>query len=98
MQILAIERLVPNLVVGTYYHVAYCRSGGIGRFFVDGVQYGANYTDTNNYADSRMAIGYQYGIGGGASQGLFDEWRITKGGGARYVANFTPPAIPFPNS
>lgn len=34
---------------------------------------------------------------GAAKEGLCQEWRITKGI-ARYLANFSPPTAPFPNS
>lgn len=34
---------------------------------------------------------------GPAKEGLAQEWRITKGV-ARYLANFSPPTLPFPNS
>ena len=82
-----------------WHHVAICRSGTSTKMFLDGVQRGSTYTDTNNYTSGSAYLGtnalspttsnYVY-------RGYIDDVRITKGL-ARYTANFTPPALALPN-
>lgn len=84
---------------GQWHHVAVTRQGSTLRMFADGVLIGtgtssANYTSTV----ARLSIGYQVqGDSRYPFKGGIDDVRITKGV-ARYTANFTPPAAPFPNS
>lgn len=84
---------------GTWQHWALSRVSGVSRLFIDGVQAGSSYSDSNNYAGTR----YRYGNTSAADNfdnihgGWLDECRITKGVG-RYSSNFTPPTAPFPNS
>lgn len=88
------------VTLNTWHHVAYSRSAGIGRFFVDGVQIGSNYTDNVNYGTSADLVIGQVGdnraFASGYLKGAVDEVRITKGV-ARYTANFPVPSAPFPN-
>lgn len=78
-------------------HIALSRSGSSTRLFINGTQTGSTITDTRNYIDSPLYIGEASdGVGGAAFNGFIDEFRITKGV-ARYTANFTPPAAPFPD-
>lgn len=92
--------------IGQWYHIAACRTSGVSRLFIDGVQRGADITDTNDYhlpTDDRAdpTLGAQQGTSefSGASgtifRGFFDEVRWTVGVG-RYTANFTPPTTAFP--
>lgn len=88
------------LSTNTWYHVAVSRSGTSTRMFVDGVQVGSTYTDSNIYLNSsgRPFIG-AFSDNQAANQqfnGYIDDLRITKGV-ARYTANFTPPTAAFPN-
>jgi len=83
----------------TWYHLAVCRSGTATKLFVNGVQEGSTYSDSNSYTvgTNRPTIG-----GGGWGQttplnGYIDDLRITKGT-ARYTANFTPETSAFPDS
>ena len=85
----------------TWYHVAISRISGVTKTFLDGTQFGSNYTDANNYgtAANDFVIGE---IGDnrafdGFFPGNIEEIRITKGVG-RYSSNFTKPAVAFPNS
>lgn len=85
-----------NLSTAGWTHIAICRSSGSTRMFVNGVQEGSTYADTNNYLPANTSLK----IGGlpGASlyfTGYLDDVRITKGV-ARYTANFTPPTGPLP--
>jgi hypothetical protein len=92
------NRIMGGTLASTQWvHVALSRSGSSTRLFLDGVQTGSTYSDTNNYIDSPVRVG---GANDGSSvasiNGYIDDLRITKGI-ARYTANFTPPAAPFPD-
>ena len=76
--------------INTWYHIAYVRSSGQIRVYVDGVQTGS----TKNMAGSIYASSSDVQIGGGFGVGFLgdmDDVRFTKGV-ARYTSNFTPPA------
>jgi len=76
----------------TWHHLAFSRSGGTIRLFVDGQEVGTStavlpdfYIDTvGSFSGSSLF-----------TNGYIDDLRITKGV-ARYTANFTPPTAPFP--
>lgn len=89
-------------ITNTTYFVVVCRAAGVLRFFVDGVQVGANQANVTNLAVPATIL--RIGASGDASNvntnfvnGRIDELRYTIGVG-RYTANFTPPAVPFPRS
>jgi len=83
--------------LNTWTHVAYSRSSGTVKIFVDGVQ-GASGTHNldNSNATETIKIG---GNGGGYNNrffyGYMSSLRITKGV-ARYTTDFTPPDVPLP--
>jgi hypothetical protein len=85
-----------------WYHIALSRVSGVTRLFVDGVQIGSNYTDTNSYVSpARINIAQYMGSEGtfvNSSWGNFfmDDLRITKGHG-RYSSNFGIPSAPALN-
>ena len=84
------------LVVGTWYHIALCRSSGSTRLFIDGVQSGSTYVDTNNYGTAKACIVGDYNVppsGGSTFNGHIQDIRITKL--ARYTGTFTPPVRTF---
>ena len=87
------------LSLNTWTHVALCRSSGVTKMFLNGVQTGSSYTDTNNYSAGANrpiigANGYEAPSSGVDSFiGYMDDIRITKF--ARYTANFTPPTLAF---
>ena len=92
------NRITGGTVTLTQWvHVALSRSSSSTKLFLNGVQTGSTYTDTNNYIDSPVRVG---GANDGSSvastNGYIDDLRITKGV-ARYTANFTPPTAPFPD-
>jgi hypothetical protein len=88
-----------SAVINTWQHIALVRASGTTKLYINGTQSGSTYTDANTYLNgaSRPIIGVD---GGNTSlqnyAGYIDDLRITKGV-ARYTANFTPPAGPFPN-
>jgi hypothetical protein len=85
--------LVP--ATNTWYHVAYVRSSGTSKLYIDGTEI-ISVADTTNYTDQYFVVGGWYSTGF-LLNGYIDDLRITKGV-ARYTANFTPPAAAFPTS
>jgi len=82
----------------TWQHVAFARSSGTSRLFIDGqvVQTAAN---TGTIADASPSLDTAVGAGANGTDsfnGYIDEFRVTKGV-ARYTANFTLPTAPFPD-
>lgn len=94
-----VARATPStLIANTWYHVAACRSGSTTRIFIDGVQAGANITNTgNNTGTQTTAVGINTDGNASSFNGYIDSVRVTKGV-ARYTSNFTPPTAAFPNS
>ena len=87
-----------KLSTNTWYHVAWTHTGGTWRVFINGVLEGA-LAPAGSYASNTatLYLGYDPAFSGRYFSGHIDDSRITKGV-ARYTANFTPPALPFPNS
>lgn len=79
------------LVANQWQHIAVCRAAGVTRMFIDGVQQGADYADTNNYTPASGFLGRNSTT---TSLYWFHGWqqdfRVTLGV-ARYTAAFTPP-------
>jgi hypothetical protein len=78
----------------TWYHVAVSRYSGNTKLFLNGIQQGNTYVDTNNYlsAAARPVIGSRGNtIGTFSLTGNMDDIRFTKGY-ARYTSNFTAPS------
>ncbi|WP_411886619.1 RHS repeat domain-containing protein [Polaromonas sp. YR568] len=89
-------------LAGAWHHVAFTRSGGLSRAFLDGnlltlrnnIFSGSpvtSWADTSNIAS--VAQAYVSHMGGAAWLGYMDDVRITKGV-ARYTASFIPAAGP----
>jgi hypothetical protein len=83
--------------IGTWAHVAIVRASGVTKMYVNGVQEGGNYTDTNNYVGTTTIISGRFA----AVSGDFRSWfgyisnvRIVKGT-AVYTSNFTPSTVPL---
>jgi hypothetical protein len=78
-----------TLSASTWYHVALARSSGVSKMFLNGVQTGSTYTDSNNFTlNNAINIG-RGNDNANVFNGYIDDLRITKGY-ARYTANFTP--------
>jgi hypothetical protein len=88
--------IAPSVVSNSWVHFAVCRASGITRFFLNGVQNGGTYSDTNNYNHTTLRFGNNF-VGNAGLSGKLDEVRVTPGI-ARYTANFTPPTEPFPDT
>lgn len=79
-----------------YAHVAFARESGTLRAFLDGVLQWSVAMAGDFGASRPCRIGSNFAATSFAA-GDIDDPRITKGV-ARYTANFTPPAAPFPDS
>jgi uncharacterized repeat protein (TIGR02059 family) len=90
------ERTFAVPAVDTFHHYAICRSGSTIKVFLNGVQQGADITNSTNYGDSSLTIqNTQFGSSA-AGDGYIGPVRVTKA--ARYTSNFTPPSLPLPTS
>jgi hypothetical protein len=83
------------LNTGMWYHIALCRASGSTRLFINGIQSGSTYSDTNDYGQTApLGIGTYWSSGAPITintlNGHISDLRITKGR-ARYTANFSPP-------
>jgi len=84
------------LTANTWNHVAVTRSGTTMRIFVNGVLTGSG-TSSTDFLAGGCSIGIlPRSTSNTRINGYIDDFRVTKGV-ARYVANFTPPALPFPD-
>jgi hypothetical protein len=81
-----------TLAIGTWSHVAIARSGTTTKLFLNGVQVGSSYSDSNNYgASAACRIGADDDGGPNAYvNGYISNVRVVKGT-AVYTAAFTPP-------
>ena len=89
---------IATVAANQWYHLALSKQASSTRAFIDGVQGGSTYVDATSYTtgpsvfvgnDSFTPAGFGF-------NGYIDDLRITKNV-ARYTANFTPPAAPFPD-
>jgi hypothetical protein len=86
---------VAAAILNTWQHVAVTRSGTSLRFFLNGIQSGLTISNSTNFVDNQLNIGYYFNTNF-AYNGFIDEFRLTKSL-ARYTSNFTPPTAPFPD-
>ena len=79
--------------VGKWIHVAYVRTSGTIKIFIDGTQIGSDISYTGNYTDTYFTVGGWYGslytVGGRLS-----NFRVVNGT-AVYTSNFTVPTTPL---
>jgi len=80
----------PTIIVGQWYHIAVARSGTSTIMFVNGVQVGSTYTDTNNYVIGGPKVGAGYN-NTNLLNGYISSLRLVRGT-VLYTATFTPPA------
>ena len=86
-----------TLSANTWYHIALVRYSGVTKLYVNGVQSGASYTDTNNYAlntgSPRIGAAFNNTV---SVNGYIDDFRISRF--ARYTSTFTPPTAALPTT
>lgn len=82
---------------GMWHHIALCRSSGVTRLFVDGVQQGTNYADTTSKgttADLTIGlVGDNRAATANIWKGYISNVRVIKS--AVYTTNFTTPSSPL---
>jgi hypothetical protein len=83
------------VTTGTWYHVAFTRSSGSVRLFINGTLAGGPTTITANLDGQNICVGGYYN-NSYLWNGYVDDLRITKGV-ARYTTTFTPPTAAFPD-
>jgi len=86
-----------TIATNTWYHVAISRSSGVTKMFLNGIQEGSNYSDTNNYATTAPtfgALGYNPTLTDFQYDGKIADVRVVKGT-ALYTSNFTVPTAPL---
>jgi hypothetical protein len=84
------------VTTGSWQHLAVTRSGSSLRLFINGTQLGSTLSNSTNFTDNQLKIGYYYNSDY-AINAKVDEFRVTKGI-ARNTASFTPYDGPFPDS
>ena len=86
------------IAVNTWYHVAVARENAVTKMFLDGVQIGSSYADTNDYAPvGDLLLGNDTTLAG-QLKGWMDSVRVVKGK-AIYTDAFWPlPTAPHSRS
>jgi len=90
------NRITSSAVsAGGWHHIAVSRSSGSTKMFINGVQAGSTYTDSNNYDHAVWRIGSAHnGTGADTTNysmnGYISNFRYVKGT-ALYTTEFTPP-------
>ena len=79
---------------GQWYHFAYCRSSGVSKTFINGVEK-ISKSDTVNYTGTYISIGAYYSSTF-VWEGLISNFRVIKGT-ALYTSSFRPPTEPLTN-
>lgn len=81
----------------SWHHIALCRSSGSTKLFLNGVQEGSTYSDSNSYVAklNRPTIGGEGpNFANNPFGGFLSNLRVVKGT-ALYTSNFTPPTSPL---
>ena len=85
----------PTLVFNQWYHIAVSRASGSTKMFVNGVQVGSTYSDSNSYVAqaSRPILGSFGDTVGNRFNGYLSNLRVVNQ--ALYTTTFTPPTAPL---
>lgn len=86
------------LVTNSWHHIAVVRSSGSTKLYINGINEGSAFADTQNYLSgaNRPVVGTSgFPLGTGSLNAYIQDLRITQNL-ARYTANFTPPTQAFP--
>jgi hypothetical protein len=89
----------PSVTLNQWNHIAFCRSGGVLRGYINGVQQGSSVSSSVDHTAGQITVASNSftPLGAEPFRGYVDDVRITRA--ARYKdASFTPPAAAFPNA
>jgi hypothetical protein len=92
------EQISGPFTLNAWHHVALARDSGTLRCFIDGVQVGGDQVDAGDFPNvdtNGITLGGDESAFGFVQNCYIQEARVTAGV-ARYVSNFTPPTISFP--
>jgi len=82
------------LTANQWQHIAFVRSSGTTKLYIDGTQQGNSYSDSNSYSHAEMRIWHNsIGAENYTPAGYIDEYRVSNS--ARYTSNFTTPSARF---
>lgn len=81
------------ITAGTWVHVAFTRTSGTVRWFINGTLDATTASVTDNFTATTYYMGYS----SNALIGYMDDVRFTFGV-SRYTTTFTPPTVAYPNS
>lgn len=88
-----------TITLNSWQHLALSINSNIARFFLNGTQQGSSINIGSNSNDSNQLLGIgAYGNGDYATQCYMSHIRVTKGGTARYIANFNPETDTYLNT
>ncbi|HVX57430.1 MAG TPA: LamG-like jellyroll fold domain-containing protein, partial [Candidatus Saccharimonadales bacterium] len=89
----------PTVTIGQWQHIAVVKSNNVTRIFLNGVQGGSDYADTNDYqiytGEASPSIGALLSNEGVGQNGYYDEVRFSIGTDRGWANGFTPPKIPY---
>ena len=85
-----------NPILNKWTHIAVSRSGTSTKMFVDGIQVGSTYSDSNNYLNGDTTIGANADGTNNELNGFISNVRVVKGT-AVYTSAFTPSTSPLTN-
>jgi len=78
-----------TLSLNTWYHVALVRNSGSSKMYLNGVQTGSTYADTNNFTLTNTITIGRGNDGNNSLNGYISNLRVVKGQ-ALYTSSFTP--------
>jgi len=88
----------PN-IVGQWNHLAYVRTSGVWRLYVNGIQTTSTITNSSDFSNSSVSIGAPYSSrsqGQAIINAYFSDLKVSPS--AVYSSNFTPPTAPVGNT
>ena len=84
------ESSTYNIVANIWYHIAYVRSSGTSKLYVNGIEVISKSNDTTNYNGTYLVVGGYYSSSY-LHDGYIQDFRIYKGV-AKYTSNFVVPS------
>ena len=84
------ESSTYNIVANVWYHIAYVRSSGTSKLYVNGIEVISKSNDTTNYNGTYLVVGGYYSSSY-LHDGYIQDFRIYKGV-AKYTSNFVVPS------